>query len=209
MSNLDRNAIPLPPNAEILERAYIESGTRILDQTIPIDTVWDAWRCPAPLLPWLAYALSVDFWDDAWDEVTKRRAIADAPELHRRKGTRWAVERAAGMTGRTFSISEWWQEWPEARRGTFRVSIDLAEGEATLPASEGAKLRRFITSAKPKSRAFTLTGIRATARSVAVYVGTASRYVSMRTAIRPAIALSLRPVAGTVHPSMRTIREAF
>jgi len=51
-------------------------------------------RCPAPLLPWLAWALSVDVWDAAWPEVTKRRAIAESLAIHRIKGSRASVERA-------------------------------------------------------------------------------------------------------------------
>lgn len=121
-----------------------------------IEQVWNAWSCPAPILPFLAYALSVDFWDDGWDEIRKRRAIAASPAYHRRKGTRAAIEDAAAFTQRDATIIEWWQYSPQARRGTFSVTLHLRDGETTAPAAELALLKRLVGLAKPKSRAFAL-----------------------------------------------------
>ncbi len=67
----------------------------------PIDArhLWNPHRCPAALLPWLAYALSVDEWNEAWPEGLKRNVIAASIEIHRRKGTVWAVRRAIDAAG--------------------------------------------------------------------------------------------------------------
>ncbi len=54
---------------------------------VPIGDLWNPDRCPAPLLPYLAWALSVDFWVEEWPEHKKRRVIAESVELHRLKGT--------------------------------------------------------------------------------------------------------------------------
>lgn len=145
-----RNIIPLPPNATRLERAYVESGVKLLDVAIPIDALWDAWRCPAKFLPHLAYALSVDFWDDAWDEITKRKTIAASPAYHRRKGTRLAIEEALATLGIDYDLTEWWEVTPNRREGTARVLIPaaLANAEALVVAA-----RRLAYAAKPKSRA--------------------------------------------------------
>lgn len=45
------------------------------------------WDCPPELLPWLAWALSVDLWDEEWSVERKRRVIANSFHLHRLKGT--------------------------------------------------------------------------------------------------------------------------
>src|SRR5690606_27989730 len=47
----------------------------------------DPWACPPHLLNFLAYERSVDIWDESWDELKKRSAIAAAPSDHRLKGT--------------------------------------------------------------------------------------------------------------------------
>ena len=52
----------------------------------------DPWACPEHLLPWLAYNRGVDFWFDDWDEMTKRRVIAEMPRLQKLKGTLAGLE---------------------------------------------------------------------------------------------------------------------
>ena len=140
----------LPPNATPLERSYAGTGGRALATAAPIDLVWDAWRCPAALLPWLGWAMSVDLWDDGWPETRKRQEIADSPLYHRRKGTIWAIERLLERTGRAYQITEWWQTQPELRRGAGLVHIDasLEDVAAVLPV-----IRPLVLAAKPKSRA--------------------------------------------------------
>lgn len=140
----------LPPNATWLERAYAASGGRALSLDAPIDLVWDAWRCPAPLLPWLAWAMSVDLWDDGWPEGRKRQEIDDSPLYHRRKGTPWAIERLLDRVGAPYQITEWFQASPELRRGTGVVHIEAALEDipAILP-----RIRPLVMAAKPKSRA--------------------------------------------------------
>lgn len=147
----------VPSNHRLREHALAEALTplKAIDP-VSIETVWHAWRSPAALLPFLAYAVSVDFWDDSWDEIRKRQVIADSPAYHRRKGTAKAVWDAARATGRETMIVEWHNFMPERRRGTFRVTLELRDGEAAIEAEEIALVRRLIASAKPKSRAFSL-----------------------------------------------------
>lgn len=78
----------LPPNATPLEKA-LAGPTGRLDNAIdvPIDTLLNAWTCPADFLPWLAWHLSLDLWDWKWDEFKKRSVISKAIELARSKGT--------------------------------------------------------------------------------------------------------------------------
>jgi len=99
----------LPPNATPAERALASAGARVSDVPVPVADLWDPWSCPADLLPWLAWALSVDEWDPQWPEATRREVVARSIELHRHKGTVWAVRRALEALGVEPEIVEWWQ----------------------------------------------------------------------------------------------------
>lgn len=88
----------LPYNATAAERALEAAGTVAVSMPIP-DGLRDPWRCPAPFLPWLAWSLSVDEWDPNWSEDAKRSTIAASIEVHRRKGTVWAMRRALVAAG--------------------------------------------------------------------------------------------------------------
>jgi len=66
---------------------------------VPNATLWTPATCPAALLPWLAWALSVDEWDGTWPEERQRAVIAASVAVHRRKGTRGAVVAALAAAG--------------------------------------------------------------------------------------------------------------
>ena len=83
----------LPPNATPFEVAVAQTYRRLSDVPTPIRLVWQPWQCPVDLLPWLAWTLSVDVWDDGWSEERKRHVIASAFELHRLKGTAAGLKR--------------------------------------------------------------------------------------------------------------------
>lgn len=61
-------------------------------------TLWSAFECPASELSFLAWALSVDVWDEAWPEARQRRVIAESPAYHRLKTT-IAADRMACVYG--------------------------------------------------------------------------------------------------------------
>mgnify|MGYP003677536875 CR=1 FL=1 len=87
----------LPPNANQQERDIeaVISGFALPD----IKSIWNAETCPAQLLQHLAWALSVDEWDGAWPEKTKREYLATQYEIHRYKGTPGGVKRAIAAAG--------------------------------------------------------------------------------------------------------------
>jgi phage tail P2-like protein len=47
--------------------------------------------CDEKYLPYLAYAFKVDLWDGSLSTQNKRDLIVQSLELHRKKGTRWAI----------------------------------------------------------------------------------------------------------------------
>lgn len=83
----------LPYNSTAAERALEAAGAEAIGIPV-VEGFRDPWRCPAALLPWLAWSLSVDEWDPSWSEETKRETIAASIQVHRRKGTVWAMRRA-------------------------------------------------------------------------------------------------------------------
>jgi phage tail P2-like protein len=140
----------LPGSATHFERE-LAGLSASLDGLNPlvIETIWDAWRCPAALLPWLGWALSVDVWDDGWPEPVKRQAIADSPDYHRIKGTVQAVTAALALAERPFELTEWFDQVPAGRRGTARVFIETTLDDVGRLMKA---VRPLVMSAKPKAR---------------------------------------------------------
>lgn len=83
----------LPGNATHLERALAGATGRLGNVATPLRDLfrWDT--CPAELLPWLAWEMSVDLWDNNWPEARKRAIIRESFDLHRAKGTIYAIDR--------------------------------------------------------------------------------------------------------------------
>ncbi len=117
MSELPRSAQLLPANATALERALSDAAA-LQHKPEVIASLWDAQRCPVALLPWLAWALSVDEWDESWPAARKRQAVQQSVQLHRKKGTPWAVLRALEVRGypgcELIEFQSYQAQWREA-----------------------------------------------------------------------------------------------
>lgn len=94
----------LPPNASALERAIAATGAGIDTLPVAVRDTWNPTTCPPGLLPWLAWALAVDEWDEAWSDAVKRAVIADAVELHRHRGTVWSLKKALAPLGMAVDV---------------------------------------------------------------------------------------------------------
>lgn len=101
------SATLLPPNATPVERAIDRALSRADHIEVPIRTLWNAQACPEHLLPWLAWAWSVDAWDADWTEQQKRNAIDASVFIHRHKGTPAAVQRAVDVVFSDAEVQEW------------------------------------------------------------------------------------------------------
>lgn len=97
----------LPSNATPQELAIERSTARLSAPDVPIADLWNPATCPVELLPWLAWALSVDTWDDTWSEAVKRSQIANSISIHRRKGTAKAVKDVVASFGASLLMTEW------------------------------------------------------------------------------------------------------
>lgn len=149
----------LPPNRTPLEA---RTATALaIDPPVPLRTLYDPATCPAHLLPFLAWAYSVDHWSPAWSESVKRRVIAAAFDVHRTKGTRTAIDRALAALGVDVELTEWFEATPNLERGTFDALLYVNENlTPDAPALIGPELydelRAALDAAKNVRSHYTL-----------------------------------------------------
>ncbi|MFV0662768.1 phage tail protein I [Denitromonas sp.] len=164
----------LPPSATDLERRTAAACADATDLPVPLRTLWNPYTCPVALLPYLAWAFSVDRWDASWAEATKRAVIAGSWWVHKRKGTIGAIRRVVEPLGYLIEVVEWFEEVPEATPGTFRLRIGVLDTGITDEMY--LELERLIDDAKPLTRHMTGLAIslesRGTVRmAAAAYLG--------------------------------------
>lgn len=61
----------LPPSASAWMRGAEAATAKLSGITVAIRTLWTPTACPVDLLPYLAWALSVDRWDKNWPAEKK------------------------------------------------------------------------------------------------------------------------------------------
>ncbi len=141
----------LPPSASDFMRCVERGATRLSALPVSLNQLWDPDTCPVALLPYLAWALSVDRWDRDWTEETKRQVIRDAWAIHRHKGTISAIRRVVEPFGYVINVTEWWETGDP--RGTFRLDIGVLD--TGISAATYTELERLIDDARPVSRHLT------------------------------------------------------
>lgn len=144
----------LPPNATKLERALEAGAARISEVTAPIDTLVNPATIDAGVLPWLAYGFSVDFWDAAWSEEVKRRAVAESIAQHRIKGTRASVEHVLKRVDGLARVIEAHEDPARLAPHTFEVELPLvieagAPGGRRADAAIVDEIIAQVTAVKP------------------------------------------------------------
>lgn len=158
------SATLLPPNASPQERALVRAAVQPLP--VRITDLWNPDTCPADLLPWLAWALSIDTWKPYWPESIKRARIRVAIEVQRAKGTVKAVRQVVQSFGGSVELTEWFQTEPTGTPHTFQMVLALAN------ASGGETSAQFVddviaevVQTKPARSHFTFTqGVEARGR---------------------------------------------
>ena len=116
----------LPTGSSPLEIAAAKACAEIEKTPVSIRELWNPDTCPANLLPWLAWAFSVDRWDEKWPEATKRAVIRDAYFIHCHKGTVGAIRRVVEPLG--YLIEREGVVADSTRsRGTFRLDVGVLE----------------------------------------------------------------------------------
>lgn len=153
----------LPPSSTTWMRSVEGASARLSAITVTLRTLWSPTACPVDLLPYLAWALSVDRWDKSWPAAKKVAAIQQSYWLHRRKGTRAAVRRVIEDMGFSATFAEWFDTGDEV--GTFQLEVDVNDVGIT-PKTLG-ELNRMIGDAKPVSRHLAQLTIATSARGTA------------------------------------------
>lgn len=141
----------LPLNSTQLERA-VEVAT---DETteVPLRTLYNPDTCPAHLLYQLAWAWSVDRWDDTWPEEVKRSVIRSSFYVHAHKGTIGALRRVVEPFGYLIEVVEWFQTEPMGVPGTFALKIGVSDEGISEETYQ--ELTWLIDDARPVSRHLT------------------------------------------------------
>ena len=157
---------------------------------------------PPEYLKERAYGASVDVWDPAWPDDVKRAVIAAAPEVHRHKGTVYAVKTALAALGIAAEVEEWWQTTPRGAPYTFTVRAYVSGslyGGAFLDVRMVRVAYASVMRAKPSSRGFDMfVGLRLP-RTLGLAPALAGKAV-LRVAMTPRViipvssALGLAPV---------------
>ena len=133
----------LPPGSTSLERRLAQTCSGISDLQVPLRDLWNPATCPVSFLPYLAWAFSVDRWDEGWTESVKRQVVKDAFYIHQHKGTTSAVRRVVEPFGFLIRIIEWWQTGEAP--GTFAASAEQTPVQTgVLPAQ--TEIFRFARS---------------------------------------------------------------
>ena len=143
----------LPGNATPLERQAAQALAQIQRVPIPLRQLCNPDECPVDLLPYLAWAFSVDRWDSKWTEAAKRAAIRSSHYVHSRKGTIGAVRRVVEPLGYLIEVLEWWQTTPNGVPGTFAIKVGVLETGITEEMYQ--ELTWLIDDAKPLTRHLT------------------------------------------------------
>ncbi|MGY0146197.1 phage tail protein I [Edwardsiella tarda] len=138
----------LPPGSTPLESRLAQSASSLTELPVSLRDLWDPVRCPLAFLPYLAWAFSVDRWDESWEESIKRRVVQQAFSLHQHKGTVSALRQVIEPLGFLIRIVEWWHCGDPP--GTFR--LDIGVQDQGISNDTYLELERLISDAKPCSR---------------------------------------------------------
>lgn len=115
----------LPPNATQYERDLETVSSQIETVPVQIRDVWNADDCPVDLLPWLAWAMSIDSWKSYWPEHVKRGRIRDAVQVQKEKGTRKSVTKVVQSFGAELELKEWFEQTPVGAPHSFNVLLNV------------------------------------------------------------------------------------
>lgn len=150
----------LPPNRTLLESALADVSKLALD-TSGLRHLWSARHCLLVTLPWLSWALTVEGWSDARSNDARRAVILDSINIHRHKGTPWAiraliralrfgevtiVERIGGRThnGTIKRNGEYPHASIEATWATYRIEL-----QRPITNAQADRLRKLLPAVAP------------------------------------------------------------
>ena len=123
-----------------------ETVARVSDVPVVVREIWNPDTCPENVLPWLAWAFSVDDWDTNWTTEQKRQTIKQSIVSQRIKGTTGAVKKQLSALGYDVQIIEWFKQTPVGEPYTFEVYITA--NQYPLSQTDLAKITQVIGTNK-------------------------------------------------------------
>ena len=136
----------LPQNATAFERSMEQGLAHYGDaREVLIDTLWRPADCPEAVLPFLAWGLGVRNWNPGWPEATRRRVVAEALSVHRRRGTPGAIRAVLDAIGADADVEE------RPGGAAFMMDICITNSAELAPGVTEASIRAQIDDAKRAS----------------------------------------------------------
>ena len=168
----------LPPNASAVEHALESVTARIDAVPLPTRPLIDPTLCPEALLPWLAWALSMDDWSPDWPLQVKRAQLANAVTMHRSKGTAQCLHQLVELFGGNLSLREWWQNDPTGQPHTFEMVLTVSGTDGQINRARYVEdIIAAVRRAKPLRSHFVFTqGLSSTAAMAVIGASAAVTY---------------------------------
>lgn len=158
----DRGTL-LPPTSTDLAKVLDVLEERLFSLPVQMITK-DPMTVDVSLLDHLAWELSVDAWDTNWSEEIKRQVIAVSAEVHRHKGTPFAIRKAMSAFGVSIELVEWFEERGTGVPGTF-----IARAYVTNPLDGVSDL--IVTDPIVSAMQSVLRGVSPVSRGWALQIG--------------------------------------
>jgi len=129
----------LLPKVYPIEEHALDIATAVRVEGISVElqrikTLANPRTCPVEFLPILAYSFGSDFYWEFEDlsEAQQREMIANSLQLHRKKGTLWAIKKVLDILGFEMELTEWWENKDDpfginpTEPYTFNLVLDVA-----------------------------------------------------------------------------------
>ncbi|MDP8173132.1 phage tail protein I [Pasteurella skyensis] len=150
ITNLKNKYHLLPVGSSKFEKNASQCLRLALQNPIVIADLINPDKCPLKFLPYLAWAFSVDKWDENWSEQVKRNCIKNSFQIHKKKGTISAIRRVVEPIGYLVELTEWFNATKTMRNGEFSLTIEVPELGLTKETYN--ELVRLIDDVRPVSR---------------------------------------------------------
>ena len=150
----------LPPTATDLAKVLDTLEERLFSLPVQMITK-DPMTVDVGLLDHLAWELSVDAWDSNWTEAIKRQVVAVSAEVHRHKGTPFAIRKAMSAFGVDIELVEWFEPGGSGVPGTFIARAYVTsplDGSTDLIVTDPvvSAMQAILNSVSPVSRGWAL-----------------------------------------------------
>lgn len=133
----------IPPNATSLERASLLAVENTRPDLSGLAVLWDPQNCQMNILPYLAWAYSVDIWDESWSDAQKRQVVQDSRKLHTIKGTLPAIEFVLASLNYDVSVTE-----KTSIGEPFKYDIEVAVNDVAITNEVVSTIRKLIKTTK-------------------------------------------------------------